>query len=44
MPERTTFYASREIGVKDPTKHFIIFAHFAEPAPVWRDFADCSLR
>jgi hypothetical protein len=49
MPERTTFYGSREIGVKDPTGHFIIFAHFAAPGscliwPVWRDFADCSLR
>ena len=32
MPERTTFYGSREIGVKDPTGHFIIFAHFAAPA------------
>src|SRR5258705_3964790 len=28
MPERTTFYGLREIGVKDPTGHFIIFAHF----------------
>lgn len=28
MPERTTFYGSREIGVKDPAGHFITFAHF----------------
>ncbi len=32
MPERTTFYGSREIGVKDPAGHFITFAHFAAPA------------
>jgi uncharacterized glyoxalase superfamily protein PhnB len=28
MPERTTFYGSREIGIKDPAGHFITFAHF----------------
>jgi uncharacterized glyoxalase superfamily protein PhnB len=28
MPEHTTFYGSREIGVKDPAGHFITFAHF----------------
>src|SRR6266436_6187783 len=28
MPERTTFYGSREIGVKDPAGHFITFAYF----------------
>ena len=28
MPERTTFYGSREIGVKDPAGHFITFAQF----------------
>jgi uncharacterized glyoxalase superfamily protein PhnB len=28
MPERTTFYGAREIGVKDPAGHFITFAHF----------------
>lgn len=33
MPERTAFYGSREIGVKDHTGHFIIFAHFRAPAP-----------
>lgn len=26
MPERTTFYGAREIGVKDPAGHFITFA------------------
>jgi len=28
MPERTTFYGSREIGVKDPAGHFITLAYF----------------
>jgi uncharacterized glyoxalase superfamily protein PhnB len=28
VPERTTFYGSREIGVKDPAGHFITFAQF----------------
>ena len=28
IPERTTFYGSREIGIKDPAGHFITFAHF----------------
>jgi uncharacterized glyoxalase superfamily protein PhnB len=28
LPERTTFYGSREIGVKDSAGHFITFAHF----------------
>jgi uncharacterized glyoxalase superfamily protein PhnB len=28
MPERTTFYGSREIGIKDPAGHFITFAYF----------------
>ena len=32
MAERTTFYGSREIGVKDPAGHFITFAYFAPPA------------
>jgi uncharacterized glyoxalase superfamily protein PhnB len=32
LPERTTFYGSREIGVKDPAGHFITFAHFGVPA------------
>jgi uncharacterized glyoxalase superfamily protein PhnB len=32
MPERTTFYGAREIGVKDPAGHFITFAHFKERA------------
>ena len=26
MPERSTFYGSREFGVKDPAGHWIIFA------------------
>lgn len=29
MPERTTFYGSREIGVKDAAGHFLTFAQFA---------------
>jgi len=29
MPERTTFYGSTEIGVKDPAGHFITFAQFS---------------
>jgi len=32
MPERTTFYGAREIGVKDPAGHFITFAQFQAPA------------
>src|ERR1700741_5416940 len=32
MPERTTFYGAREIGVKDPAGHFITFAQFKAPA------------
>jgi uncharacterized glyoxalase superfamily protein PhnB len=28
LPERATFYGSREIGVRDPGGHFIIFACF----------------
>ena len=28
MPERTTFYGSREIGVRDPAGHFLTFAEF----------------
>ncbi|HET8967341.1 MAG TPA: VOC family protein [Candidatus Acidoferrum sp.] len=32
LPERTTFYGSREIGVKDPAGHFITFANFGAPA------------
>ena len=28
MPVRTTFYGSREFGVKDPAGHFITFAQF----------------
>ena len=29
MPERTTFYGSREIGVRDSAGHFLTFAEFA---------------
>jgi len=29
MPERTTFYGSREIGVRDAAGHFVTFAEFA---------------
>jgi uncharacterized glyoxalase superfamily protein PhnB len=33
MPERTTFYGAREIGVKDPAGHCVTFAQFAaQPA------------
>jgi uncharacterized glyoxalase superfamily protein PhnB len=31
MPVRTTFYGSREIGIKDPAGHFITFAEFKKP-------------
>lgn len=29
LPERTTFYGAREIGVKDAAGHFLTFAQFA---------------
>jgi uncharacterized glyoxalase superfamily protein PhnB len=29
LPQRTTFYGAKEIGVKDPAGHYITFAHFA---------------
>ncbi len=32
MPERTTFYGAREIGINDPAGHFITFAYFEKPA------------
>ena len=32
LPERTTFYGAKEIGVKDPAGHFITFAEFTAPA------------
>jgi len=32
MPERTTFYGAREIGIKDPGGHYLTFAQFP-PAP-----------
>ena len=28
MPERTTFYGSREFGIKDPAGHILTFAQF----------------
>ena len=28
MPERTTFYGSKEFGVKDPAGHVVTFAQF----------------
>src|SRR5712672_521395 len=28
IPERTTFYGAREIGIKDPAGHFVTFAYF----------------
>jgi len=31
MPVRTTFYGSKEIGIKDPAGHFITFAEFGAP-------------
>lgn len=31
MPVRTTFYGSKEIGIKDPAGHFITFAQFGAP-------------
>ncbi|HYM79599.1 MAG TPA: VOC family protein [Candidatus Dormibacteraeota bacterium] len=31
MPVRTTFYGSKEIGIKDPAGHMITFAEFAAP-------------
>ena len=33
MAERTTFYGSKEIGVKDPAGHFVTFAEFPNAAP-----------
>jgi len=32
MPERTTFYGAREIGIKDPGGHYLTFAQLP-PAP-----------
>ena len=29
LPERTTFYGAREIGVRDPAGHFLTFAQMA---------------
>jgi uncharacterized glyoxalase superfamily protein PhnB len=32
VPLRTTFYGPKEIGVKDPAGHVILFAEFTKPA------------
>jgi len=32
LPERTTFYGSREIGVRDPAGHLVVFAYFNRSA------------
>ena len=32
LPERTTFYGAREIGVNDPAGHFITFAEMSPSA------------
>lgn len=32
VPERTTFYGAREIGVRDPAGNVINFSHFAAQA------------
>ena len=32
VPVRTTFYGARELGVKDPAGHIIVFAEFAAAA------------
>ncbi len=31
MPVRTTFYGAKEIGVKDPARHYVTFAQFVAP-------------
>lgn len=33
MPVRTTFYGSKEIGIKDPAGHFVTFAQMGVVAP-----------
>ncbi len=32
VPVRTTFYGARELGVKDPAGHILVFAEFAAAA------------
>ncbi|HXN22632.1 MAG TPA: VOC family protein [Candidatus Dormibacteraeota bacterium] len=32
VPLRTTFYGAKEIGVRDPAGHVILFAQFTKPA------------
>ena len=29
LPERTTFYGAREIGIRDPAGHFLTFAQMS---------------
>jgi uncharacterized glyoxalase superfamily protein PhnB len=29
LPERTTFYGAKEIGIKDPAGHYVTFAQFS---------------
>jgi len=33
VPERTTFYGAREIGVREPGGHVVLFAQFTSPPP-----------
>lgn len=33
VPERTTFYGAREIGVREPGGHVVLFAQFTAPPP-----------
>lgn len=33
LPVRTTFYGAKEIGVKDPAGHVIVFAEMTTPQP-----------
>lgn len=33
IPLRTTFYGAKELGVKDPAGHVIVFAEMTQPQP-----------
>ena len=33
LPVRTTFYGAKEIGLKDPAGHVVVFAEMAEQQP-----------
>jgi uncharacterized glyoxalase superfamily protein PhnB len=33
LPVRTTFYGAKEIGIKDPAGHMIVFAEMGAPPP-----------